>query len=142
MKRTKASLAVLALFLTVMWVAADYNAPHTPLYLYRMEQVSNKMGFLPTEVTAFTYTAEYGFYQHSIPGNGGKIQDITTEITCIPVTCEVTCPDTCPVTCDDPTCIVTCQYTCPDTCEYTCEYTCPDTCEHTCRYTCEKPCIP
>jgi hypothetical protein len=140
MKRTKVSLAVLAVvFLAVMWVAADYNTCHTPLYLYRMEQVSNKMGFLPTEITAFTYTAEYGFYQHcTIPGTHDKMQYTTTEMTCIPFTCEVTCPDTCPITCDDPTCILTCEATH----WYTCEQTCPDTCEHTCRYTCEKPCIP
>lgn len=153
MNRTKASLAVMiaVVSLAVTWVAADFETSDTPLYMFRMEQASNKMGFLPTKITEFTYTAEYGYYQNcNILGNDGEILFITTEVTCIPVTCEVTCPDTCWGTCDDPTCVFTCGdthwSTCPDTCEQTCpdtcEQTCPNTCEHTCRYTCDKPCQP
>lgn len=137
LNRTKVyAVIIVAVSLAVTWVAADFETSQTPLYTFRMEQQSSKMGFLPTKITEFTYTT-YGQQNCNILGNDGEISYSTTEVTCTPVTCEITCPITC---------FGTCEHTCPDTCEYTCwetcGQTCPDTCEHTCRYTCDKPCQP
>jgi hypothetical protein len=167
MNRKKIVIAVagvcvsLVLFSTVGSLVAS-----TPLYIFRMEQASSEMSFLPTIAKGFIYTAENGYTLNHAAGGyccavplGVKSErstecDDTCTNTCPPptcVTCPNTCGGTCPQTCDDPTCPSTCEQTCPntceetcgDTCEYTCDDpTCPSTCEQTCRYTCDKPCQP
>ena len=105
----------------------------TPLYTYRMEQASNKMNFLPTEMAGFTYTAEKGY---TIPFETVNLSGDTpldtwqTPYTCIYSTCEYTCE-----TCDAPTCPDTCPATC-NTCAYTCACTvsCGPTCQDSCDY--------
>lgn len=134
------------------------TSPHTPLYTVRMEQESNKMNFLPTEVNQFTYTAENGctvLYEVSLCGVH-PLEEPTVPETC-PNTCDdetcygPTCPETscntcstCSSTCNtctQPTC-ETCEETCPYTCS-TCSSTCWNTCSgYTCKDTCEIDCWP
>ena len=117
----------------------------TPLYTMRMEQVSSKMGFLPTQMNGFVYSAENGsivnynvltscFAAPLAPTNGGGEtcwpQCDTSQPTCS--TCDETCSNTCPATC---------PYTCPNTCISTCQATCVTciwpTCDYfTCLITC------
>jgi len=126
----------------------------TPLYTVRMEQVSSKMNFLPTQMNGFTYTAEKGsilnynvsnrcFAAPLAPTNGGGEtcwpQCDTSQPTCSTCsqTCSSTCPDTCPNTCSStcPVTCVTCETCEGETCENTCEPTCPWTCWYECEYT-------
>ena len=119
--------------------------PNTPLYSIRMEQHSNKMGFLPTTVNGFCYTTENGCTVDSSGFSDCEPAPVPTGFpeTCITCTtsestCEETCPDTCYDTCPTacstfpPTCMDTCPDTCWETC-ITCEgETCPATCCNTC----------
>ncbi|KYK30243.1 MAG: hypothetical protein HXS48_10710 [Theionarchaea archaeon] len=76
-------------------VSASVSESSTPLYMYRMEQMSNKMNFLPTEMNDFAYTAEEGYilsYDISGYGAGGAVPagDISWGIlTCN--TCNISC---------------------------------------------------
>ena len=117
----------------------------TPLYTVRMEQVSSKMNFLPTQMNGFTYTAEKGsilnynvsnrcFAAPLAPTNGGGEtcwpQCDTSQPTCS--TCDETCSSTCPYTCSGETCSDTCGQ--KVTCDW---YTCyVPTCDW---YTCYVP---
>lgn len=132
--------------LTITAVTATPWASGTPLYAYRMEQASNKMNFLPTQMTTFTYIAEKGYTVHYGVISGGQSDPL--HITAGPTACEdcetVTWPYTCEwscwfSTCPANTCSNTC-YTCPeDTCNSTC--TSPWTChKSTCAYTCNDTC--
>jgi hypothetical protein len=104
-----------------------------------MEQVSCKMGFLPTTMNEIIYTAEKGYVLDYAAGGGysSSVRPLDSEIpdtfcTCILLTCEDTCV-TCNPTCDDPTCPATCSDTCGNTCPaITCWDTCgpPVTCGH------------
>lgn len=118
--------------------AAVVTAPapvcDTPLYTVRMEQVSNNMHFLPTEVTPFVYTAERGCTVTGTVVTYCSGQPLSTGSTFCP-TCEP--QDTCSGTCEScqQTC-GTCWLTCPETCDLTCFYTCWPTCGSTCPNTC------
>ena len=161
-KSQKVFLAVvsIAILCATATVTASSKISGTPLYTFRMEQVSSKMNFLPTAMNEVVYTARNGYTldcgifggycdvgPFKVPAGG------TCSETC-PETCEDTCPltrclpcndtygDTCPNTCE------TCPLTCPATClaftnclpcNDTYGDTCPDTCE-TCYNTCPATC--
>ena len=119
-----------ALVLAAALVTAGSQAATTPLYTIRMEQQSNKMHFLPTAVTEFTYTTESGVILGTVKGcivkpllTGEPICYLTGE------TCKATCS-----TCS--TCSSTCGYTCGCSCGFTCD-TCIATCGTTCNPTCD-----
>jgi hypothetical protein len=132
----------------------------TPLYTIRMEQVSHKMGFLPTAVNGFTYTTESGYtVNYGVSGHGNAEPLMThqadTFCTCFPwcetseytcesqPTCMITCNTCINPTCPPVTCFSTCQGgtctdpTCPATCPNTCEDTCPNTCSTCSGWTCD-----
>ncbi len=84
--------------LVITAVIASPLVSNTPLYTVRMEQESSKMNFLPTEVSAFTYTAERGYeltydvhLQHS-EGVYATLSGPTCYITCEPTCAYWTCP--------------------------------------------------
>ncbi|MBU7027737.1 MAG: hypothetical protein HXS48_12445 [Theionarchaea archaeon] len=100
-------------------VTASLRTQNTPLYIYRMEQASSKMNFLPTEMNSFTYKTEKGYtLDYNIPkGYGGNAEPVGG-CTLHATTCVNTCPDTCPWTCQE-----TCNgWTCDDT---SCQPGCP-----------------
>ena len=137
MERKVIVVAATSVVLAVLVVTAvtAYLPCSTPLYTVRMEQVSHKMGFLPTAMNQFTYTAEHGYTLHwDVVEYCGADLFASVKFCTIPITCHWTCENTC----DDPTCPLTCPATCWRTCD-TCEgqgYTCDDTsCQETC-YTC------
>lgn len=140
---TMSILAILVVFAAACVTASSLTS-HSPLYTVRMERVSSEMGFLPTEVNTFVYTAEKGCMLNC-DFTGSCYTQPSDEIK---ATWFITCswPNTCWDTCDDPTCPDTCPYTCwavtclyptcPDTCELTCE---AETCEgETCHSTCDQ----
>lgn len=159
-----ALLAVAAglVLLAAACVSASPLKHATPLYTVRMEQASNKMGFLPTTVNSFTYTTEKGYTIDYSGAAHSSVQPLSTESndTCYGYatcdgffTCWQTCygythggytcsPTYCVWTCTPETCNVTwCSFTCVavDTCMGTCSATCPSTCE-TCAgqgFTCD-----
>lgn len=156
-----AVLSVAVALCAVTFVTATPHTSTTPLYTYRMEQVSSKMHFLPTPTNNFTYSAEQGctlntviYRGHYYSGEPGETETPTCPETCdtcdqptCPVTCEtcpLTCPETCRETCktcDQPTCPLTCNPTCNDlpTCKYsTCKTCLADTCLYS---TCENTCV-
>lgn len=153
-------------FFAITAAAANTLSPNTPLYTFRMEQVSSEMNFLPTEKNDFNYTAENGCTLNYAIQASSAVSIITTSGTCrecrnitnlrtCPKTCE-TCPgdfgckktwDTCHTHCP-----ITCLPTCPGikTCADTCKKTCPgkigcektwDTCHITCPITCSPTCF-
>jgi hypothetical protein len=167
MDKKKMSVVMIGVVLVALGVTVTASSvSHTPLYTFRMEQVSDKMNFLPTEVNGFTYTSEKGYVlNYGLTGFCKNVEPLSTlpntscpeetcegscENTCI-YTCDPTCPytcddPTCPYTCDDPTCDPTCEYTCDPTCSSpwtcylsTCEYTCIPTCETCFGWTCTTP---
>lgn len=121
MNRKKMSLAVIGVAiasLAVAAVTANSWTLYTPLYTMRMEQASNKMNFLPTEMNTFTYNTEKGYnlnYGTLRNSEDKPFYTFQTPWTCVFSTCVYTC-----TTCDGPTCPVTCSYTCPDTFFCTC----------------------
>lgn len=131
-QKTLVAASVVCALCAAACVTARLQTSNTPLYTYRMEQVSSKMHFLPTERTTFTYTAETGLtVPYAVSGYYGGTPLNSQWNTCAP-TCLTVCPETCD-TCD--TCvtfqgIVTCA-SCKPTCASTCD-TCPWTCEETC----------
>lgn len=162
-KMSFAILGVVAVSLAVVFATAGSLMAGTPLYIFRMEQHSNKMSFLPTAVNGFTYNTENGYtVDYNVGGYCGNAGLLGTDATCHPTcegwTCDATgCQNTCADTCPN-TCLSTCPETCEDTC-YTCEgngWTCDDTgcqdtcpggtcsptCPHTCGYTCWMTCPP
>lgn len=129
MDRKKGILAVaisvaLAAFALTAVTATSWKGS-TPLYAFRMEQVSSEMNFLPTTAALFAYTAENG---HNLAYNIGPC-DCGDENPLMPYTCA-TCSQE---MCDEPTVCGTCgtcswMQTCsPNTCPWTewpfCEYT-------------------
>jgi hypothetical protein len=85
------SIAIVALAVTA--VSADFSKQSTPLYTYRMEQLSNKMSFLPTEINDFAYNAK-GEYtlDYEVSGANGAVPAGPVSwgrITC--GTCDPTC---------------------------------------------------
>lgn len=143
MDKKKMSVVMIGVVLVALGVTVTASSvSHTPLYTFRMEQVSDKMNFLPTEVNGFTYTSEKGYVLNY--GLTGFCKNVEPLLTVPIITCPInTCPDTCPNTCA--TCSTcqgqpTCPYTCQDTCDgLTCEGSCEGTCEVTCS-TCEGTC--
>ena len=155
-----ASLSVALAFLAASAVAARPQTSSTPLYTFRMEQMSHGMNFLPSERNTFTYTAAkghtvaYDAVQEMYCGGFDGIDYIDTSPISTCHTCYKTCKtcgETCN-TCDPPAC-ETSHYTCGHTCGYTCEkhtcwWTCNgftttptcDTCFQTCAYTCPRTC--
>ncbi|KYK34771.1 MAG: hypothetical protein AYK19_02540 [Theionarchaea archaeon DG-70-1] len=145
----KVPLAVISVALALLAVTAATAHPsvtRTPLYIFRMEQQSSEMNFLPTERNTFIYTTAQGHtvlyeitgcgYAAPLATGGGNTCNScsrTCSNTC-PVTCMSTCPETCVYTCH--TCVSTCPYTCVNTCSFTCGSTCPNTCWSTC----DEPC--
>jgi hypothetical protein len=152
MERRKVSfvmICVVAVACAIVFVTASALAANTPLYTVRMEQASHKMGFLPTAINEFTYTAEKGVTVEYTSGYGNSTSPYSTGYyTCPDETCEhcltyppaVTCQSTCEPTCQSPTCPNTCQNTCPNTCQNTCPNTCQNTCPQTCPNTCQNTC--
>ncbi len=133
MNKRKMSLAligVVAVSLAVVFATAGSLMADTPLYIFRMEQASSKMNFLPTTVNGFAYNTENGY---TVGYNVGKYSGgaglLGTDATCHP-TCEGW-------TCDPTSCQNTCDDTCPATCPYTCPATCPSTCSTCGGWTCD-----
>jgi hypothetical protein len=122
------------LVLAATLVTAGSQATITPLYTVRMEQQSNKMNFLPTAVTDFTYNAESGVILGTVKGCVGVSWDEGDSLYFLT---ENTCIKTCAATCS--TCSSTCEYTCGYTCGCSCGFTC-DTCVATCGTTCNPTC--
>jgi hypothetical protein len=85
------SVAIVALAVTA--VSASLSRESTPLYKYRMEQLSNKMSFSPTKVSDFAYTAK-GEYtlDCSVSGTRGAIP--AGPVSWGRITCD-TCDPTC-----------------------------------------------
>jgi hypothetical protein len=92
-----------ALYAAVVY--ASWQTIDTPLYTYRMEQQSNKMGFLPTKMNNVTYAAEKGYTLNYEVATWHNVQPKNTMTIC--VSCQ---------TCYEPTC-VTCFETCLPTCD-------------------------
>ena len=112
-KRISVFVASSALILTVACAAGSFWVSTTPLYTYRMEQVSSRMNFLPTKVNEFAYTAENAYtLEYHVSGN----YDDTKPLECsyYLTTCADTCRSTCNPTCDDP---FTCNWS---TCKLLC----------------------
>lgn len=124
--KTAIAMTVAAfVFFAAVVTASSFVASDTPLYSYRMEQASNKMHFLPTDMNTFSYNTEKGYnLDFEVTGNPGDgiLDTWQTPWTCVFSTCVYTC-----TTCDAPTCPDTCEQTCPATCGWTCGGSC-DTC--------------
>ena len=117
MDKKKISTAMISLIVASLAVAtmtASSSLYNTPLYTFRMEQVSNEMNFLPTEMNDLTYTAENGYNL-----NYGVAECLWN--------CDTAGNDTTPL-------IMTWQYTCEF--YHTCSYECPETNQWTCWVTC------
>ena len=157
MNKKQMSLVVIcavAVSLAVTAVTASPLITNTPLYTIRMEQLSNKMHFLPTLVNNFTYTAESGYnLNFDAPveycSTAEPLDHCTNYATTCDVTCEPTCPGTAPCTCGGYTCDQTsCQDTCgtgetcdPTSCDQdTCYVPTCITCLESCGGTCSKTC--
>lgn len=132
-----AAITIVSVSLAATLVTANSLRPTTPLYLYRMEQLSSKMNFSPSEKNPPAYIAEKGFTVNYTAGvcsddNGGGTDSVRTTCGGQVYTCngEITCQGSCPDTCW-PTCWNTCWYTCSNTCEITCS-TCDVTCSAGC----------
>ncbi|MGD2249683.1 MAG: hypothetical protein PVF58_14845 [Candidatus Methanofastidiosia archaeon] len=108
-----AGFSVVVTLIMVTGVYASDMLSSTPLYMVRMEQQSNDMNFLPTEINEFTYSAETGY---TITYNAGfcGASPLGPAPTCEQNPCQWTV-DTCPYTCLS-TCPATCFETCPNTC--------------------------
>jgi hypothetical protein len=113
--KTAIAMTVVAfVFFAAVVTASFYAASNTPLYNYRMEQASNKMHFLPTDMNTFAYNTEKGYnVDFEVTGNpdDGIMYTWQSPWTCVFSTCNYTCQ-----TCDGPTC-VTCGYSCGGTCD-------------------------
>jgi hypothetical protein len=151
-----AVIGLAAVFLAVTCVTAS-SWINTPLYTYRMEQVSSEMSFLPTELNKFSYTVENGYTVNYtfVSCCGANPMKPPTEVETCPETCDgETCPftacgNTCGSTCPNTSCGNTCDTCTQPTCE-TCETcstctTCSSTCstckgQDTCWDTCEIDC--
>lgn len=138
MDRKKVLIVVASIVasLAITTVTARSLTWNTPLYTLRMEQQSNKMNFLPTEMNEFVYSAEHGYnltyevleYCSAEP----LVETVgTCSSTCPYVSCAVGTCSTCGGnTCDDTSCQPSCWYTCWETCD---DWTCnPDTCKNPC----------
>ena len=83
----------------VVAVSATFPGANTPLYRFRMEQISNQMNFSPVKMSGYTYTAEGGYTLHyevsgsegSVIPAGDKSWDILTCSTCVPTNCGGCC---------------------------------------------------
>lgn len=151
------SIAIIGVSITV---AAASTSVTTPLFTFRMQQVSSSMKFLSTTASGFTYNTVSGYTldytcSGAICGNRILATQLNTcyaDCTQQGDTCSPTCPNTCYSTCSGSTCPATCpntcSVTCPNTCDdptcpATCPYTCDDfTCSATCPYTCGTQCNP
>ncbi|MBU7025726.1 MAG: hypothetical protein HXS48_02200 [Theionarchaea archaeon] len=131
-----AAISVFLVLLAVTTVVAtSWGTSHTPLYIFRMEQVSSEMNFLPTEVNTFTYMAEKGY---TLPWERVRGCFSAQPLGTCPATCSGTC-STCKMT--EECCLTSPPgITCPSTCSNTCWSTCPVTCYSTCNYTCASTC--
>jgi hypothetical protein len=126
-------------------VAASSSPLNTPLYIFRMEQASSEMNFLPTEMNKFVYAAENGC-NLNVEIDGYWIAEEVRHDTNPRNTCRITCIPTCPPyteggdTCNPTSCQPTCRtcYTCNPTCNnpWTCYLS---TCAPTCNPTCNNP---
>jgi hypothetical protein len=85
------SIAIVALAVTA--VSANFSEKSTPLYTYRMEQLSNKMSFLPTEMNNFTYAAR-GNYTLDCSVSGTRSAVPAGPVSWGRITCD-TCDPTC-----------------------------------------------
>ncbi|MGD2248438.1 MAG: hypothetical protein PVF58_08525 [Candidatus Methanofastidiosia archaeon] len=139
MKKRHAVVIAVTSVVMVSLVAASVMATtgtYAPLYHFRMERLSNKMSFFPSQLNPFSYTAEDGStLNFCAQGCGGGVTPLSTyPNTSCPPECDPTESDTCELTCWS-----TCPYTCSSTCNSTCSQTCSGTCE-TCENTCY--CVP
>lgn len=130
-KKLTATVGITAVLLAVSVTAS--SSVNTPLFMYRMEQSSNKMNFLPTTVNTYVYTTEKGYY---VDYDGFKIVNDGGGTYSVINTCDTG------HTCDGaPTCLETCWNTCAETCHHTCWVTClGPTCE-TSNITCVPGCL-
>lgn len=102
------SMAVVILVMAA--VTASVSNTNTPLYVFRMEQQSTKMNFLPTPEHDFTYTSEDGYTINTISeGYCGAVPLVSFAWTCSYSTCLKTCRYS-TVACDCDTVL-----TCPET---------------------------
>lgn len=128
------TVGVVTAILAITAVTATSWGTSTPLYTYRMEQQSNEMNFLPTEMNGFTYTTENGYSLNYVICEGfcGGATPLGTDLN----TCSLTVCATCPYTaCHQ---VSTCGSTCDETCPVTCPITCEPTCENpTCHPDCD-----
>ena len=150
-------MVILAATTLVTATSSTFNAP---LYTYRMEQVSNRMNFLCTEMNRFSFEARDGFTVNCNVQAVTSAQPLSTDETCEGYSCfhtmcyetceELSCMESCVPTCiptEDDTCMTLCYtcsgYTCDQTsCQNTCVTcsgpTCIDTCQQTCSgYSCD-----
>lgn len=130
----------------VSLVAASVMATtgtYAPLYQFRMERLSNRMSFFPSQLNRFSYAVEDGCtLNFCVQGCSSGVTPLSTYPN---TSCPTECDPTEGETCEGPTCSNTCPYTCPSTCYSTCPQTCPDTCPSTCSTcdtcdTCEDTC--
>jgi hypothetical protein len=130
MDRKRMSLTVIStavMFLAITFITANSSTSNAPLYAFRMEQMSDRMNFLPTERNNFAYTAEKGYnLDYDVLGccigveplgtwPGGTCWIDTCPNTCWPNTCSETCS-----TCEGPLCKPTVGNTCWTCPNYTC----------------------
>lgn len=111
---------VLVFFVAVYTTAATLTESDTPLYTVRMEQISSKMKFFPTEMNNFIYTAKgVCALNCDVLGCSSSEPLSLTEFTC-----DLACPTehdtcdgrTCDGTCWEPTCQIECAWTWAPTC--------------------------
>jgi hypothetical protein len=138
------SVSLVAAFAAIAALSAHSLTENTPLFVFRMEQASNSMDFLPLEMSSFDYNTVQGFTLDQCCA-GGLMPLFTLGNTCVSgctedATCSYTCTATCWNTCDDNTCPSSCSGTCSSTCGSSCGGTC-GTCGSTCGGTCGGSCI-
>jgi hypothetical protein len=137
------SVSLVAAFAAIAALSAHSLSENTPLFVFRMEQASNSMDFLPLEMSSFDYNTVQGFTLDQCCA--GKLMPLFT----LGNTCISGCTEdaTCVYTCDDNTCLSSCNGTCGSSCGGTCttcnscSSTCSSTCGDTCGSTCDASCV-
>lgn len=137
------AIGIVVILAATTFVTASSSTFNAPLYTYRMEQASNRMSFLCTEMNGFTFEAREGFMLDYNVKGVFPAKPLGTLDTCFE-TCPQSCLFTsCPETHVQLTCLVSCMLTCIGTEEITCYgYSCDYTCNgYTCIATsCQETC--
>jgi hypothetical protein len=115
-KRISLGIIACASVLAIACVTANTLTVDTPLYTYRMEQVSSQMNFLPVEANGFNYNSQNCCLLSYSTGCTVPL-DIPTTFPCKPTeeTCLNSCGGTCSYTCKVTEC-ESCSFTCGSTC--------------------------